>query len=93
MELNELKKLYYELEINNKFFNDIETKDNCWHANIKFYGNEKEHLYNADMCQFLASLNEGQKSFETYLMPKDMFDIWKKLKIADYAPASDKENV
>lgn len=63
LELNELKELRYELEINDKFFNDIETEDNRWYANIKFYGNEKGHLYNADMCQFLASLNEGQ-SFE-----------------------------
>ena len=50
LELNELKELRYELEINDKFFNDIETEDNRWYANIKFYGNEKGHLYNADMC-------------------------------------------
>lgn len=65
--------------------NDIETEDNRWYANIKFYGNEKGHLYNADMCQFLASLNESQESFESYFTPKDMFDIWKKQKIADYS--------
>ncbi|GFH96447.1 hypothetical protein IMSAGC003_03003 [Lachnospiraceae bacterium] len=75
----------YELEINDKFFNDIETEDNRWYANIKFYGNEKGHLYNADMCQFLASLNESRESFESYFTPKDMFDIWKKQKIADYS--------
>ncbi len=83
LELNELKELRYELEINDKFFNDIETEDNRWYANIKFYGNEKGHLYNADMCQFLASLNESRESFESYFTPKDMFDIWKKQKIAD----------
>ena len=66
-------------------FNDIETEDNRWYANIKFYGNEKGHLYNADMCQFLASLNESRESFESYFTPKDMFDIWKKQKIADYS--------
>lgn len=85
LELNELKELRYELEINDKFFNDIETEDNRWYANIKFYGNEKGHLYNADMCQFLASLNESRESFESYFTPKDMFDIWKKQKIADYS--------
>ncbi len=58
LELNELKELRYELEINDKFFNDIETEDNRWYANIKFYGN---------------------------FTPKDMFDIWKKQKIADYS--------
>lgn len=59
LELNELKELRYELETNDRFFNVIEPKDNRWYANIKFYGNEKGHLYNADMCQFLASLNES----------------------------------
>lgn len=85
LELNELKELRYELEINDKFFNDIETEDNRWYVNMKFYGNEKGHLYNADMCQFLASLNESRESFEAYFTPKDMFDIWKKQKIADYS--------
>lgn len=78
LELNKLKELRYELEINDKFFNNIETEDNRWYTNIKFYGNKKGHLYNADMCQFLASLNENRESFESYFTPKDMFDIWKK---------------
>lgn len=73
--LNELKELRYELEINDKFFNDIETEDNLWYVNIKFYGNEKGFLYNADMCQFLTSLNESLESFEAYFTPKHMFDI------------------
>lgn len=54
------------------FFNDIETEDNRWYANTKLYGNEKVHLYNADMYQFLASLNESRESFESYFTPKDM---------------------
>ena len=37
------------------------------------------------MCQFLASLNESRESVEAYFTPKDMFDIWKKQKIADYS--------
>ena len=32
LELNELKELRYELEINDKFFNDIETEDNRWYT-------------------------------------------------------------
>lgn len=32
LELNELKELCYELEINDKFFNDIETEDNRWYT-------------------------------------------------------------
>lgn len=84
LELNELEELHYELEINDKFFNDIETADNRWYANIKFYGNEKSYIYNGDMCQFLSSLNENRESFESYFTPKDMFEIWKKQMITEY---------
>lgn len=85
LQLNELNEIRYELEINDTFFNDLETPENRWYANIKFLGNEKEHQYNGDMCQFLASLNENRESFESYFTPKDMFEIWKKQKVADYA--------
>ena len=84
LELNELEELNYELEINDKFFNDIETAENRWYANIKFYGNEKPYIYNGDMCQFLSSLNENRESFESYFTPKDMFEIWKKQMITEY---------
>lgn len=84
LELNELEELHYELEINDKFFNDIETAENRWYANIKFYGNEKPYIYNGDMCQFLSSLNENRESFESYFTPKDMFEIWKKQMITEY---------
>ena len=41
------------------------------------------------MCQFLASLNESRESFESYFTPKDMFDIWKQQKIADFLSTFD----
>ena len=44
------------------------------------------HIINADMCQFLASLNESRESYESYFTPKEMFDIWKKQKVSDYSP-------
>ena len=65
---------------------DRETEGNRWYASIKFYGNEKDYPYNADMCQFLASLNESRESYESYFTPKEMFDIWKKQKVSDYSP-------
>ena len=44
------------------------------------------HIINADMCQFLASLNESRESYESYFTPKEMFDIWKKQKVSDSSP-------
>jgi len=42
LELNELKELRYELEINDKFFNDIETEDNRWYAILNSMGMKKD---------------------------------------------------
>lgn len=85
LELDDLNELHYELEINDKFFNDIETLENRWYANIKFYGNVKGLIYNGDMCSFLSSLNENRESFESYFTSKEMFDLWKKQMVSSYA--------
>ena len=44
LEMNEVRELRYELEINDKLFNDRETEGNRWYASIKFYGNEKDSI-------------------------------------------------
>lgn len=52
-QLDEIKELCFELEINDHLPNDIEDNENHWYTAIKFYGNDKEHTENADMCEFL----------------------------------------
>ena len=42
LELNELKELRYELEINDKFFNDIETEDNRGMPILNSMGTKKD---------------------------------------------------
>ena len=55
-----------ELDINNKLPGDIETETQKWYAGLRFYGNDPEHSLNADMCHFLADLQENRESLESY---------------------------
>ena len=42
-QLDEIKELRFELEINDHLPNDMEDDENRWYTAIKFYGNDKEH--------------------------------------------------
>lgn len=78
LQMNETKELRYELEIHDKLPNDMETDQDRWYAAMKFYGNDKEHSLNADMCNFLSDLRENRESQESYFTGKDMYEMWKK---------------
>jgi transcriptional regulator with XRE-family HTH domain len=86
LQMNESAELRYEVEVNNHLTNDVENEQERWYAGIKFYGNDKEHSLNADMCNFLADLQENRESLESYFTGKDMYEMWKK-KTLDYYTA------
>ena len=87
-QLDEIKELRFELEINDHLPNDIEDNENHWYTAIKFYGNDKEHTENADMCEFLSSFEENRNGFESYCTSKEMYDIWKREKADAYSQIS-----
>ena len=70
LQMNESNELRYELDINNKLPGDIETETQKWYAGLRFYGNDPEHSLNADMCNFLANLQENRESLESYFTGK-----------------------
>ena len=88
LQMNESNELRYELEINNILPNDLETETQKWYAGIRFYGNDPKHSLNADMCNFLADLQENRESLESYFTGKDMFDMWKKQTLEYYSTRS-----
>ena len=93
LQMNESNELRYELDINNKLPGDIETATQRWYAGLRFYGNDPEHSLNADMCNFLADLQENRESLESYFTGKDMYDMWKKKTLEYYTakPVTHKE--
>ena len=93
LQMNESNELRYELDVNNKLPGDIETATQRWYAGLRFYGNDPEHSLNADMCNFLADLQENRESLESYFTGKDMYDMWKKQTLEYYTakPVTHKE--
>lgn len=93
LQINESNELRYELEINNQLPDDTETGSRRWSAGLRFYGNDREHSLNADMCNFLADLQENRESLESYFTGKDMFEMWKKQTLEYYTskPVTHKE--
>lgn len=93
LQINESNELRYELEINNQLPDDTETGSRRWYAGLHFYGNDREHSLNADMCNFLADLQENRESLESYFTGKDMFEMWKKQTLEYYTskPVTHKE--
>ena len=87
-QLNDKNEVRFELDINEHLPNDLETENNRWTASITFYGNDKEHDYNAVICQFLSSFKENRDSFEHYFTTKELFDLWKEKELQYYKELS-----
>jgi hypothetical protein len=84
-QLDDIRELRYELEINDHLPNDLETEDNKWYASLKFFGNDKEHSLNADICQLLGSFDDKRSDFETYFSDKETYDYCKTRILEQYS--------
>ena len=77
----------------NKFpNNDIETDENKWNIKLVFYGNDKEHAFNADVCNILKELSDNLFDLESYSITKKQFDSMKNISVEYYSiPLRQKE--
>ena len=92
-ELAMKKEIGFEIIVEDKFLNnDIETDENKWNAKIVFYGNDKEHVFNADVCNILKELSYNLFDLESYSITQERFDYMKN-KSAEYysLPLTQKE--
>ena len=83
--LNDLNEIRFELEINNHLPGDLEADKEKWYTAIKFYGNDKEHPSNQEICLFLSSLEENRSSFESYFTSGEIYEIWKEKQVEYYS--------
>ena len=58
-------------------FRSIETNENKWNVKLVFYGNDKEHAFNADVCNILKELSNNLFDLESYSITKEQFDSMK----------------
>lgn len=86
------KEIGFEIIVEDKFHNDIETYENKWNAKLVFHGNDKEHAFNADVCNILKELSNNLFNLESYSITKEQFDSMKNKSIEYYSlPVTQKE--
>lgn len=63
---------------------DGETDDqNRWWTSLTFYGNDKEHKYNGDVCQIIQKVYENISDLESYALSTESYETEKE-KTIDY---------
>ena len=91
-ELAMKKEIGFKIIVEDKFPNDIETDENNWNAKLVFYGNDKEHPFNADVCNILKELSDNLFDLESYSITKEQFDSMKNKSVEYYSlPLTQKE--
>ena len=92
-ELSIKKEIGFEIIVEDKFpNNDIETNENKWNVTLVFYGNDKEHPFNADVCNILKELSDNLFDLESYSITKEQFDSMKNKSVDYYVlPLTHKE--
>lgn len=85
-ELAMKKEIGFEIIVEDKFpNNDIETDENKWNVKLVFYGNDKEHTFNADVCNILKELSDNLFDLESYSITKEQFDSMKNKSVEYYS--------
>ena len=91
-ELAMKKEIGFKIIVEDKFPNDIETDENKWNVKLVFYGNDKEHPFNADVCNILKELSDNLFDLESYSITKEQFDSMKDKSVDYYTlPLTQKE--
>jgi len=83
--LDEFRELKFELDINDHLPNDFETETDKWYASITFYGNDRAHEANMDLCQFLRSFNDNRENVEHYFTDRELYEVWQAKTIEKYS--------
>lgn len=85
-ELAMKKEIGFEIIVEDKFSdNDVETDENKWNVKLVFYDNDKEHSFNADVCNILKELSDNLFDLESYSITKEQFDSMKNKAIEYYS--------
>ena len=92
-ELAMKKEIGFEIVVEDKFPNNyIETDENKWNVKLVFYGNDKYHPYNSDVCNILKELSDNLFNLESYSITKEQFDSMKNKSVEYYSlPLTQKE--
>lgn len=66
-----------DIEIHDHLYDDIETETERWYTRLTFYGNDKEHPHNADLCLLIDKISKTHDDLTTYAIDQDMYELVK----------------
>lgn len=72
-----------EIEVHDHLYDDVETETERWYTRLTFYGNDKAHKYNGDLCNMIKKISNDFKELDSYAISKEMYDLAKE-KTRDY---------
>lgn len=84
-ELATKKEIGFQIIVEDKLPNDIESDENKWSAKLVFNGNDKEHPFNADVCNILKELSNNLFDLDSFSITKDQFDSMKNKTVEYYS--------
>lgn len=91
--LLETNEIGVDIEVHDKLFNDIETDEDRWYTRLTFFGNDKEHESNADICFLIDKVSKDHEDFTSFAIGNDMYELAKQQTRNQYAkrPLTKKE--
>ncbi|MEG0900128.1 MAG: helix-turn-helix transcriptional regulator [Anaerovoracaceae bacterium] len=82
--LCETNEIGCEIEVHDHLHNgmDIETPENRWYTQLKFYGNDP-YSFNGDLCGIIRKIKEANEDIISYSSTPESYDLEKK-SVVDY---------
>lgn len=80
--MDEVRELRFDIEVQEHLSGDMETEGQQWNAAIRFYGNDKEHPCNGELCQFLSAFRGRREEVETFMIDRELYEDWKENALA-----------
>lgn len=91
-ELLETSELGFEIEVNRRPYNDIETEDDRYYAQLTVYGNDS-YSENATLVEAINEINQAYNKHKNYLMDDLYYQNQKELIKEKYQAALTKEKL
>lgn len=89
--MSDVAQFFYDLGEFNEISFEIDTERHENSVTLTFNGDDKAHVFNADICNILREISNNRFDLETYSISKDQYESFKKNSMTYYkAPLSKK---
>ncbi len=75
--LTETEEIKLDFTIHDNIPGDMETETERWYADIRVYGNDTDHKWNADLCNIIAKVNDNDVKLSLGLLGEETYELVK----------------